>query len=184
MGLGGPGYEICESFIFPNNWEIQIEYGMADFNFGDYDSREVFETIDESIIEKIDRIDSWGRRCGDYFRKINLSKDDNILVEYIEKNPDFLTRAERAQIKDEDKFLHDVFERTFDFPNGYSAKIEYWISPSERDQNFGMYTAKYRRMLLIDEKNKIIAQIFEDNPNYLDPKFMVSSEECDESMLL
>ena len=142
--LGG---EKVEGFYFHNNWKVQVDYGMnmTEIPFSDYNE------IDESSLPSKDVLYCRGGRSSDYFRILKLFKDGKLISEVIEKNPNYVPT--------------DV-ERVFNFPNGYSAKIEYWISPTERDYKHGFYTAKYRKLILSDDKDNIISDIFEDNPNY------------------
>lgn len=157
--LGG---EIAEGFYFPNNWEIHVDYGM---NFKimplfDYDA------IDESPLPSEDDLFHREGRSSDHFRILKLFKDGKLISESIEKNPSYIPRDTQMKMLENHVIIGEDFERVFDFPNGYSAKIEYWISPTERDPKHGFYTAKYRRMILSDENDNVISDIFEDNPYY------------------
>ena len=107
-----------------------------------------------------------GGRSSDHFRVLKLFKDGTLVSESIEKNPSYIPEDTQLRMLEDHVIIGEDYEQVFNFPNGYSAKIEYWISPTERDSEHGFYTAKYRRMILSDENDNIISDIFEDNPNY------------------
>ncbi len=162
--LGG---EKVEGFYFHNNWKVQVDYGMnmTEIPFSDYNE------IDESSLPSKDVLYCRGGRSSDYFRILKLFKDgklisEKLISEVIEKNPNYVPRDTQLKMLENHVIIGEDVERVFNFPNGYSAKIEYWISPTERDYKHGFYTAKYRKLILSDDKDNIISDIFEDNPNY------------------
>ncbi|MEE0720811.1 hypothetical protein [Methanobrevibacter smithii] len=157
--LGG---EKVEGFYFHNNWKVQVDYGMnmTEIPFSDYNE------IDESSLPSKDVLYCRGGKSSDYFRILKLFKDGKLISEIIEKNPNYVPRDTQLKMLEDHVIIGEDVERVFNFPNGYSAKIEYWISPTERDYKHGFYTAKYRKLILSDDKDNIISDIFEDNPNY------------------
>ncbi len=54
----------------------------------------------------------------------------------------------------------------------YSAKIEYLVSPTERDYKHGFYTAKYRKLILSDDKDNIISDILTETSSVLSTFFL------------
>ena len=157
--LGG---EKVEGFYFPNNWKVLVDYGMnmTEVPFSDYNE------INESSLPSRDVLYCREGRCSDHFRILKLFKDAKLISESIEKNPSYVPEETQLRMLEDHVIIGEDYERVFNFPNGYSAKIEYWISPTERNPEHGFYTAKYRRMILSDEKDNVISDIFEDNPYY------------------
>ena len=133
---------------------------MTEIPFSDYNE------IDESSLPSKDVLYCRGGRSSDYFRILKLFEDGKLISEVIEKNPNYVPRDTQLKMLEDHVIIGEDVERIFNFPNGYSAKIEYWISPTERDHKHGFYTAKYRKLILSDDKDNIISDIFEDNPNY------------------
>lgn len=157
--LGG---EIAEGFYFPNNWSVHVDYGMNMeimplFNY---------DAIDDSSLPTEDMLFHRMGRSSDHFRILKLFKDGKLISESIEKNPSYIPEDTQLKMLEDHVIIGEDVERVFNFPNGYSAKIEYWISPTEQDSNHGFYTAKYRKLILSDDNDNIISDIFEDNPNY------------------
>ena len=157
--LGG---ELAEVFYFPNNWSVHVDYCMNMELMPLYD----YDAIDDSPLPTEDMLFHRMGRSSDHFRILKLFKDEKLISESIEKNPGYIPEDTQLKMLKNHVIIGEEFERVFNFPNGYSAKIEYWTSPTERDSKHGFYTAKYRRMILSDEKNNVISDIFEDNPNY------------------
>ena len=157
--LGG---EIAEGFYFHNNWSVHLDYGMNMEIMPLFD----YDKIDDSPLPTEDMIFHRMGRSSDHFRMLKLFKGDNLVSEVIEKNPSYIPEDTQLRMLENHVIIGEDYERIFNFPNGYSAKIEYWISPTERDSKHGFYTAKYRRMILSDENDEIISDIFEDNPYY------------------
>ena len=72
--LGG---EKIEGFYFPNNWKVQVDYGMnmTEIPFSDYNE------IDESSLPSKDVLYCREGRSSDYFRILKLFKDEKLLSE-------------------------------------------------------------------------------------------------------
>lgn len=137
-----------ENYFLPNNMSIEIDYGIIYWEDNKYHP---FYT----------------RYTGSCRRSKILDNENNIISEVIEKNPDELLPEREREIIDAGLYIGDEFERLINFPNGYSFKIEYWKSINERDKNFGMYDSKYRKIILFDENNKIISEMMERNPHFI-----------------
>ena len=141
-----PGLETIEGFPFSDNWEIITDYIFSETGFIDYSCE-------------------MGNRAVGNLRRSRLFKDGNLISEAIETKS-HISREEVVKLIDEGKVIGEEFERTMNFPNGYVAKIEYWNSKNKQDPNLGIYRSKYRRMILLDEKNQVIADVIQENPQF------------------
>lgn len=143
------GLEKIEGFSFPNQWKIITDYiyseskSLDDYNYD---------------VNK-------GRAEGN-FRRSKLYNEHMLISETIEDNPHYLPDSEIRRLMDEEKLFGEEFERTMKFPNGYVAKIEYWNSIDKQEPNKGIYHSKYRRLVLINNKNQVISDVIQDNPNF------------------
>lgn len=155
------GDEIIENFDFPNGMNVHVDYGI------------IFHT-DQKYHP------CFKRYSGSLRRTQLLDQESNILAEIIESNPYELSHEKEQHILDKGLKIGDEFERIIHFPNGYTVKIEYWVTPTRRDKNFGRYDAKYQKRILLDENNNIISEIINHNPYYLNPDVEVIhvSYEC------
>lgn len=147
-----PGDSRVEKFDFPNHMQVKVDYGI------------IWEGNYEPFFE---------RYSGSLRRSQLLDFNGDIITEVIEDNPDELEAGEELKILKSRNRPGDEFERIIHFTNGYTAKIEYWVTPTKRDKNFGVYHAKYQRRVLLDENKNIISEIMDYNPNYMDPNVEV-----------
>ena len=143
-----PGDDMVETFGFPNGMQIKVDYGI------------IWEGKYEPYFE---------RYSGSLRRSQVLDSNKSIITEIIEKNPDELPSGVEFEMLKEGKLPGDEFERIINFPNGYTAKIEYWVTPEKHDENYGRYNAEYQKRILLDENNNIISEIMDYNPHYKDP---------------
>lgn len=156
-----PGNARVEKFDFPNKMQVRIDYGI------------MWEGVYEPF---------FGRYSGSLRRSQLLDQNKNIITEIIEGNPDELDYDTEQKILSAGQRIGDEFERVINFPNGYSAKIEYWVTPAKRDKNFGRYDAKYQKNLLLNENNMVISSDICYNLDYMDPNVEVihiNSEDID-----
>lgn len=154
-----PGNARVEKFNFPNKMQVCIDYGI------------IWEGNYEPFFE---------RYSGSLRRSQVLDFDGNIVTEIIEDNPDEMNYDERQKILNAGQILGDEFERIIHFPNGYTAKIEYWVTPAKRDKNFGRYDAKYQKKILLDENSNVISEVMDYNPHYMDSNVEVIHVNSDE----
>ena len=143
-----PGDARIEKFDFPNRMLVRIDYGI------------IWEGNYEPFFE---------RYSGSLRRSQVLDSKGNIVTEVIEENPDETECGTELKMLKAGQLPGDEFERIIHFPNGYTTKIEYWMTPTKRDKNFGRYAAKYQRRVLLDENDNIISEIMDFNPHYKDP---------------
>lgn len=142
-----PGLERVEWFTFPDNWKIITEYIFSESG-----------SIDSSC--------NLGNRASGNLRRSKLFKDDFLINESIENNPNYLLSSEIKRLNDEGKFIGEESERCINFPNGYAAKVEYWNSKEEQEPNLGIYRSKYRRLILLNENSQVISEVIQKNPNF------------------
>ena len=142
-----PGLERSEWFKFPDNWKIITDYIFSESG-----------VIDSNC--------SLGNRAVGNLRRSKLFKDNILISESIENNPNHLPSSEIKRLNDKGEFIGEEFERTINFANGYVAKIEYSHSENKQQINQGIYFSKYRHMILLNEKNHVVSEIFEENPNF------------------
>lgn len=143
-----PGDARVEKFDFPNGMQIKVDYGI------------LWKGGYEPFFE---------RYSGSLRRSQVLDSNGIIITEVIENNPDESDYKEDIEILKEGKLPGDEFERIIHFPNGYTARIEYWLTPTKRDKNFGRYAAEYQKKILLDENDNIVSEIIDYNPYYMDP---------------
>ena len=143
------GDEISEEYYLPKGMYITVDYGIVIPDTGEYECM-------------------FSRYMGTYRRSQLKTNSDEIITEVVEKNPDYAEYENQENISDENYRWGDEFERIIKFNNGYIAKIEYWKSLNERDQSFGRYDAKYRKIILLNETD-VLFEFMEDNPYYIDP---------------
>ena len=148
------GDEISEDFDFPNGMNVHVDYGILFHT--DHEYHPCFK-----------------RYSGSLRRTQLLDQESNIVTEVIENNPDEMDYEREQNILAKGLKIGDEFERSINFPNGYIVKIEYWVSPTKRDENFGRYSAKYQKKILLDENNNIISEILDSNPYYINPEVEV-----------
>ena len=141
-----------ESFELPNGMVIHMDYGYI-FN--------------EEHDMPTGYMPSFNR-CSAQYRRSQLIDSNNkkIISEVIVKNPDRISKSQEERLLQEHLIRGDEFEKVVNFPDGKVAKIEYWLTPERRDENFGRYSANYRRSVLFDESGKIISEVMERNPNF------------------
>ena len=143
------GDELTEDYNFPNGMNIHVDFG---------------------VIWKDDKYHQcFSRYVGSIRRSQLVDFSGKVITELIEDNPDEMNYEKEQKIRDAGLRLGDEFERIINFPNGYTAKIEYWITPAERDEKFGRYDAKYQRKILLYENNNILSDVIDYNPYYIDP---------------
>ena len=140
---------MIDGFLLPNNWEVISDY---------------IYSKNESIIDSEHQLGR-GRARGNY-RRSKLFKDNILVSETIEINPDYLPPDEIKRLTEKGEFIGEEFERTINFPNGYVAKIEYWNSKDEQKPNLGIYRSEYRKLILLNEKNQVISEVIQKNPNF------------------
>lgn len=138
---------IQEQFNFSNGIYLIMDYCIKDDKFKD------------PLIPGFARWDATLRRS-------ILYDNNKIMSEVIEDNPDYISPEEELKLNEMGIIKGDEFEKVVNFPDGKVAKIEYWITPEKRDENFGRYAANYRRSVLFDENGEIISEIMEHNPNF------------------
>lgn len=155
-----------ENFILPNGMSIKIDYGVIDHDFKD------------------PFISGFERFVGSH-RRSRLVDDEKLIIEVIEDNPDYITLEQETILAKNNIQKGDEFEKVINFPDGKVAKIEYWITPKKRDENFGRYAAKYRRSVLFDKSGEIISEVMEHNPNYqiTGNKIVEESHDSDDEFL-
>ena len=152
-----------EDFILSKGLHVHIDYGVISYDDGHY-------------------YPAFERYSGSKRRSQLLDDKGNIISEVIESNPDELTYEKEKSILATGLKIGDEFERVINFPNGYVAKIEYWVTPLKRDKNFGRYDAKYQKKILLDEKDNIISEVMDYNPYYMDSNvevIQINSEDID-----
>lgn len=135
-----------EEFYLPNGHYIKIDYGAIDFK-GKY-------------IPLTKRFNAIYRR--------SILYDDNlkIISQVIENNPDYIDDNVWLKGPENGLLFGNELEKIIHFDDGKIAKVEYWITPEKREENFGRYETKFRRVVLFDEEGDIISEVIEDNPNY------------------
>lgn len=155
-----------ENFYLPNGMSIVIDYGVMDYDFKD------------PFISGFER---FAGSC----RRSKLFDGEKLITEVIEENPDYISSEKEAFLAENHILKGDEFEKVINFPEGKVAKIEYWVTPEKRDENFGMYSANYRRLVLFDEYGEIISEVMERNPNYRlsDSKGVEDSQDADDEFL-
>ena len=142
------GLETIEGFSFSDKLEIITDYIFSESGL-----------VDSKCQGNV------GRSLGN-IRRSQLFKEGNLISEAIEDNPNHLSYEEIDKLIDNGEFIGEEFERTMNFPNGYTAKIEYWNSKNKQDPNLGIYRSKYRRMILLDEKDQVIVDVIQENPQF------------------
>ena len=141
-----PGLETIEGFPL-DEWEIITDYFFS-----------------ESGV--IDLYCEGGNRAVGNIRRSQLFKDGNLISEAIENNPHYISREEVVKLIDEGKFIGEEFDRTMNFSNGYTAKIEYLNSKNKQGSKGSIYSSKYRRLVLLDDKNQVLVDVIQDNPQF------------------
>lgn len=106
------------------------------------------------------------RYSGQQRRSTIYDGENNIVTQAIQDNPDKIPDEELLHIHEDGLLVGDEYERVVNFDNGWVAKVEYWMTLDARDENFGRYAAKFRRIVLFDENQEIISEVFEKNPHY------------------
>ncbi|WP_407380289.1 hypothetical protein [Methanobrevibacter sp.] len=138
-----------ELFILPNKMQILIDYGLKDDSFKD---PFIFGFT----------------RCSSLYRRSRLlDRNQNVISQVIEENPDFISEEDQQQFYEKGLLLGNEFEKYVHFENDMVAKIDYWSTPKEKNENCGRFTAKFMKITLYDKFNKIISEIMERNPYYL-----------------
>lgn len=157
-----------ESFIFPNGMIVRMDYGYI---FSEEDG------MPNGYMPTFNRLTS------PYRRSQLFDSYENIISEVIETNPDRISQAQEDKLLQEGFIEGDEIEKVVNFPDGKVAKIEYWITPEKRDQNFGRYSANYRRSVLFDESREIISEVMERNPNKIPSNIPVIKTDEDDGFL-
>ncbi len=159
-----------EFFGLPNGMKINMDYGY------------IFNEEDDM---PNGYMPSFNRCSAQYRRSQLIDSNDKLISEVIENNPDKISSQQEDRLIQEHLLRGDEFEKVVNFPDGKVAKIEYWITPEKRDENFGRYAAGYRRSVLFDESGEIISQIMERNPSYrpITNKIDKDSYDSDEGFL-
>ena len=143
-----PGLERIEGFIFSDNWKIITDYIFSESGL-----------IDSKCQGNM------GRSAGN-IRRSQLFKDGTLISEAFENNPHYISHEEIVNLINEGKFIGEEFDRNMNFPNGYVAKIEYLNSKNKQDTPGSIYSSKYRRLVLLDDKNQVLVDVIQDNPQF------------------
>ena len=143
------GDKLTEDFVISEELHIHVDYGVISSDDGKY-------------------YPAFQRYSGSMRRSQLLDNNGNIISEIIEKNPDELSYEKKRNILSKGLKPGDEFERIIRFVNGFTAKIEYWVTSTKRDKNFGRYDAEYQKTILLDENNNIISENMVYNPYFMD----------------
>ena len=106
------------------------------------------------------------RYSGQHRRSTLYDEEDHVITQTIQENPDRILDEDLFHVHEDGLLAGDEYERIVNFDNGMVAKIEYWMTLDARDENFGRYAAKFRRIVLFDKNQEIISEVFEKNPHY------------------
>ena len=142
VGIGNPTKEFFE---LPNNYSVKIDYGVIDNEFDN------------------PYIPFYARLVGSYRRAI-LSKNNKIIDEILEENPDMLSDEEELKLPENARLQGNDFGRLINFNNGIIFKLEYMVSP-KNEENLGVCYSKFRKLSLF-KKEEIISESLELNPLY------------------
>ena len=156
-----------ELFELPNNWIIQISYGLI-FHPKIHNNTEFMEVKSRSTAPL--------RRC-------RLYKNNILIDEIIEDNPCYIEPYSNNLCRPFWHMLGEEFERIIKFSNGLIFKIEYWDSKKKQEPNRGIYHSKYRKLILFNEQNEIFSVIMEDNW-CVNPELNEYNEFSDENIAL
>lgn len=169
-----PG-NVREEIFELSDFTIKMDYGLMDDGF-------ISGKVQYLPISK-----RYSARC----RRTRLfDNEDNLISVCIEKNPDYVTGEEEERLFKDHLLKGDEFEKVVNFPDGKVAKVEYWNTLDSRDENFGRYTAKFRRIVVFAKNQEILSEVFDRNPHYrkdgnkIVPSHYISQEGCDLSELL
>lgn len=141
-----------EKFQLPNGYYIVMDYGLLDVH-----------GLTNGIKNEFIGMSRYG---GNQRRSILYDDENNVITQAIQDNPDRIPDEDIFHIHEDGLLVGDEYERVVNFDNGMVAKVEYWMTLDSRDENFGRYAAKFRRIVLFDKEQEVISEVFEKNPHY------------------
>ena len=154
-----------EKFRLPDKYIIELNYLRPFENEGKKQyARKVQNRTSADCVEKI------------------IWKNNIKIYDKIEKNVHKLEYKDIRKLKLEGKPEDFELERTVNFGNEFTLKIEYWHSKDKQEPNQGNLDSEYRRLILFNSEENILSEIIEKNPNYIGPNFIYEDNDAEENI--